>query len=152
MTDLRILITGSRGWDDKALLADALASVIHWWVSQHPEADAPPVMTLVHGDCPDGADMLAQAFAEAAGLRTERHPAKWREGGTYDVQAGFRRNAEMVALGADVCVAFAGPCAKYQHRDDPPHMSHGTDHCARLAQAAGIQTWYVRPDGTVSDH
>lgn len=42
--------------------------------------------------------------------------------------AGFARNAEMVALGADLCVAFYKQGAG----------NKGTDHCASLAGKAGI--------------
>ncbi len=44
----------------------------------------------------------------------------------------------MVDLGADICVAFIMPCCKPEHADQPPHASHGTDHCKNLARRAGI--------------
>lgn len=98
-------------------------------------------MVLVSGACPTGADALAEECAAAWGWEVERHPADWdRLGGV----AGFQRNADMVRLGADVCIAFLAPCTKKDCRAlRQPHGSHGTKHCAGLAAGAGIPVrWY----------
>jgi hypothetical protein len=122
----RVLVTGSRDWDDERAVWQALATTI---LSNAP-ADAPVV--VVHGACPRGADALAAAWirrTRADGRRPveeERHPAQWRVGGVVDRGAGPRRNAEMVALGADVCLAFIR------------NGSRGASHTARLAEEAGI--------------
>lgn len=121
----RILVTGSRAWDDVQELRLALvsASVPHL-----------PSIVVIHGACPSGADALAAEWAADYGVRTEEHPADWRPGGKLDKSAGFRRNAEMVTAGADVCLAFirAG--------------SRGASHCAETAERAGIPVRrYLQP-------
>lgn len=113
---MRILVTGSRGWDDEATILHALA------MARPLGAQAP---TLVSGACPTGADAIAERLAEGLGWKIERHPADWQKHGR---RAGFVRNAEMVALGADLCLAFI--------RND----SKGASMTARLAEKAGIPT------------
>ena len=82
---------------------------------------------LVHGACPRGADAIAATYAAwTPGYRTEAHLAHWRQ---YGRAAGYRRNAEMIALGADGCAAFI--------RDRSP----GSTSAVRLATAAGIPVW-----------
>lgn len=121
----RVLVTGSRSWP-------ALGTV--WSVlndTQHEALIAGRPLVVVHGACPRGADAHAAGWAAVAGQFTtavteEAHPADWRPGGTFDRAAGFRRNAAMVQLGADVVIAFI--------KDG----SRGASHTARLAEAAGI--------------
>ncbi|GAB3448861.1 SLOG family protein [Actinophytocola sediminis] len=96
----RILITGSRNWNHRPTIRAALVQV---WR---------PSAILVSGACPRGADALCEACWEHWGGRVERHPAQWRTRGVLDRSAGFRRNEAMIALGADVCLAFI--------LDDPP--------------------------------
>ena len=78
------------------MIRDALRTV---WDERGRPADA----ILVSGACPSGADRIAEEIWAANGLVVERHPANWKpDGRSLDRTAGFRRNAEMVALGADV--------------------------------------------------
>lgn len=116
---MRILITGSRDWDDR----DRLWGALNEAASEHG-------VTLVSGACPSGADLMAEEWAECQpDVTIERHPAEWDK---YGKSAGFRRNAEMVNLGADICLAFVR------------NGSRGATHTANLAQKAGIQTrWFV---------
>jgi hypothetical protein len=125
----RILVTGSRDWPDgrRNRVGATLASIVierGWNV------------VVVHGGCPTGADAFASAYVrkvaellaqhKAEGSVTEEvHPADWA---THGKSAGFRRNAEMVAAGADICLAFIR------------NGSKGATHTADLAEKAGIPT------------
>lgn len=119
---VRILVTGSRDWDDEETVAFAL-------LEQDPCAEHDDcfmdehLITVVHGDCPRGADAIADRFARQWGVTVERHPADWEQ---YGKRAGFVRNAEMVQLGADICLAFI------------KNGSKGASMTARLAEEAGI--------------
>lgn len=108
----RILITGSRTWDDRETILDALA--------EHTKFGD----VLISGACPQGADRLCEDLWYEGGA-IERHPADWNKHGK---RAGFIRNSEMVNLGADICLAFI--------RDG----SKGASMTANLAEKAGIRT------------
>ena len=118
MKPYRLLVTGSRDWTDQAVIWRALADVVR---------QLPPdqELVLVHGACPRGADEMAHQWACGFGGVIEAHPANWVKHGKA---AGFRRNAEMVALGADIVLAFI--------KDG----SRGASHTAGLAEQAGIPT------------
>lgn len=60
-------------------------------------------MTVVHGAA-EGADTLAGQVAHGYGWTVERHPVDWKQ---HRRAGGPRRNAEMVAAGADLCLVFA---------------------------------------------
>jgi hypothetical protein len=114
----RLLVTGSRTWHDVQTVEQALAVIL----DRHPEG-----VLLVHGACPRGADAIAAAYAaRTPGYRTEAHPADWDRHGRA---AGYRRNAEMIALGADGCAAFIRGA------------SPGSTDTVRQARAAGIPVW-----------
>lgn len=114
---LRILITGSRDFSDRALAQQALT-----WVANVAGVENPADVTVVHGAA-RGADIILAEVASSFGCVVEAHPAKWDELGK---RAGIVRNCDMVALGADVCLAFPLP------------DSRGTFHCMREAEKAGI--------------
>lgn len=83
-----------------------------------------PLPTLVHGGA-RGADHMAGSIWRMNGGPVEVHHAEWSKG----KGAGYARNAEMVNLGADVCIAFFANRAE----------NRGTRHCSTLAASAGIK-------------
>lgn len=114
---MRILITGSRDWTDRGVIANALRQAGQD-AGLHPQE-----VTIVHGACPTGADRIADELAHEYGCRRELHPADWA---THGKAASPIRNAHMVSLGADICLDF------------PLRVSRGTRNCIRLAREAGI--------------
>lgn len=122
MSTKRILVTGSRTWDDDWTVEHALVDA---WIGFDPD----PVV-VVHGACSRGADAIADRWAQSHHERNdtvdvERHPADWKG---YGKAAGFIRNAEMVAAGADLCLAFIR------------NRSRGATDCLTQARNAGIPT------------
>jgi YspA, cpYpsA-related SLOG family len=115
----RLLVTGSREWDAEETLRQALIAAKMSAVGQ---GDG---LIVVHGACPTGADAMADTWARDYEFPADPHPADWTG---YGKSAGFIRNAEMVALGADICLAFYKQGAG----------NKGTNHCASLAEKAGI--------------
>lgn len=107
---MRILITGSRDWDDRQTIRDVLGEYLDG--------------VLVSGACPTGADRICEETWSAWGGKIERHPADWSRG----KRGGPERNKRMVDLGADVCLAFIR------------NHSVGASGTADLAEKAGIKT------------
>jgi hypothetical protein len=144
----RILITGSRDWNDTRAVEETLTDLFHTCAQSTPGAP----FVVVHGAAP-GADTIADRWAyqnASLGVTVERHRANWnlcaescppeprhrrrrRNGTTYCPAAGPRRNAHMVSLGATLCIAF------------PLGASEGTRGCMRLAEAAGIPVLQCAP-------
>lgn len=121
---MRILVTGSRTWDDEATIEKAIADAISWGAANWLITTNDEV-TVVHGAARNGADDIAESLCVMGDIRTEKHPADWSR---FGKSAGFKRNAEMVSLGADICLAFI--------KDGSP----GATHAAALAEQAGIPT------------
>lgn len=141
MTAFRVLVTGSRAWPDEQAIWDALDG---FWTGAM--AGGYSSLTVVHGAA-KGADLMAYRWARYRALNRrwavehEPHPADWSTGKA----AGVARNAGMVRLGADVCLAFLAPCADTKCRRQAAHDSHGATHCADLADRAGIHVERFHP-------
>lgn len=130
---MRLLVTGSRTWDD----ADYV------WRVLDEEYRTSLGIVLHHGACGKGADLIADQWAiqriqEGRSILVVRHPAQWRDaGGIYDRRAGYRRNAEMVGA----VLAAGGPVKCRAFIRD---RSGGATHCANVAAKAGIATFRHR--------
>jgi hypothetical protein len=109
----RILVTGSRTWDNVTVVRVALD------LAGRTSGKAPRDVTVVHGGA-SGADDIADLLARGFGCQVEKHPAS-------EHADPLARNRYMVSLGADVCLAFARRWAS------------GTGACAREARKAGIR-------------
>ena len=122
---IRVLITGSREFTDRGIIAAALTEV---W-----RENGEQQLVVVNG-LARGGDRISKSVADKAPdwkAVSEDHPANWKpEGpnGPTDFGAGKHRNKVMVAHGADVCLAF--------FKKDAGNV--GTKHCVRAAEAAGI--------------
>lgn len=150
MTERRILVTGSRTWLDRRSIRVALTQYITENVSAKINAQGYPVdwdagdWVIVHGACPTGADALAQEYALNNWITQDPFPANWKR---YGKRAGIKRNEDMVAAGAEVCIAFIDRCHKPECRGKPPHGSHGATHCSYIAEAAGIEVRRITKEG-----
>jgi hypothetical protein len=120
----RILVTGSRDWGDDKIIRAAL------WASL--EMHGP--YTLIHGDCPTGADKIADDYADmindisARSIEVIKFPANWSRDGAA---AGPIRNRAMVESGVDICYGFIR------------NRSRGATNCVSVALTLGvpIRTW-----------
>jgi uncharacterized protein YfiM (DUF2279 family) len=117
-----VLVTGDRHWECHDLARRVVARL----VAKYGEVD------IVQG----AAAGVDYAFVEAAfeaGCGVASFPADWD---VHGKAAGPRRNAEMVAAGADFAIAV--------HRN--LRGSRGTKDCVRRCLAAGIPTWLIDSD------
>jgi hypothetical protein len=146
----RVLVTSSRSWTLRTKLYAALDDA-----ERRAHEAGYRAVVIVHGHARGGDKMaddwtlFPSPLAHMARL-AERHAltrADWYPGGKFDPSAGMRRNAEMVALGADEALAFADECRKTTCARRRPHISHGTAHCIGLAERAGMPTRKVPADG-----
>lgn len=113
---MRVLVCGSRDWDDGRSNERALSTL-----------DADDV--VIHGAA-RGADSIAASCASDRGLEVVAFPADWDRHGRG---AGFIRNRKMLEEGKpDVVWAFKSRA-----------VSVGTDSMLRIARAAGVPTFVV---------
>lgn len=117
---MRVIIAGSRGWND----ADAIAAAM----AEH----FPDCTEVVCGMC-HGADMLGKKWADRLAIRVAQFPAKWEAFGPY---AGPRRNQQMANYaspsGGLLACRLSG-------------ISRGTDDMIRKGRAAGLKVVVIEP-------
>jgi hypothetical protein len=133
---MRVIITGDRRWH----APDLAKGVVYRLLAKHGAG-----LVIVHG----GATGIDESFAQACtelGVEQEAHPADWgdlhapaaivrqtKDGMRYNATAGPARNAEMVAAGAGMCIAFHRSLA----------WSRGTKDCVRRAIEVGIPCYLI---------
>lgn len=113
---------------------------------------SPAETTLIHGGA-KGADLILADAAVQAGMSTEEHLTRWGEhgsdcprahqGASTCKMAGHRRNADMIAVGADLCLAFPTHSYELAPGTSRAGTSRGTWSCADKARAADIPTVVV---------
>ena len=126
----RVLVTGSRTWSDERQLADALFET-----RQQALRDGADGILVVHAAGSEGAVAQAAAWCTANGVPAEAHAA---DRGGDGADADRVRDQRMVDAGAEVCLAFIGPCTSGKCRRPKPHNAHDGNACAELAKKAGI--------------
>jgi hypothetical protein len=127
----RVILTSSRDWDDPLAIWKGLRLC-------HARAEsAGKTLVVVHGNSGQG-DMIGKLYGQLmGGCEEEGHDPDWD---THGRAGGPIRNKEMVASGADECLAAIGPCHDRRCTRHIPHGSHGASGCADLAEEAGIPT------------
>ena len=115
MTDYRVIIAGSRSFNDYVLLREQCLSILQEKMRTHR-------VIIVSGHA-RGADSLGERFANEFRLPFELHPAKWRLLGKA---AGMVRNAEMAKC-SDALIAFWDG------------ESRGTRHMINFARKRGLE-------------
>lgn len=137
---MRILVTGSRDWEDRLAVYRVLNEVceefdLNFIPDEYGNTLPDPTkITVVHGACPSGADLWTDEWCVGSLFKAETHPvdpADWKRLGR---RAGPMRNQEMVDMGADLCLAFI------------KNNSRGATHCSTAAEKAGIPVRYYRED------
>lgn len=110
----RVLVCGGREFSDRARAFDALDALI-------------PVPSLIIHGAARGADRIASSWASARDIPQLSMPADWDR---YGRAAGYRRNAEMLAVGCPHrVVAFPG--------------GPGTKMMISLAASAGVEVVFA---------
>lgn len=119
---VRIIIAGTRSFDNYALLRKTMCSLF----GQVP----PSQMEIVSGHCPTGADSLGELFARRNNIRLTLFPADWAK---YGKAAGPIRNRQMAEYAASdgYCVIFWDG------------KSRGSRNMAAEAKNAGLKTKIV---------
>lgn len=128
MRRLRILISGSRDWDNYESIKYRIVEAMADWLKDNPEFRSKPFadwLTIIHGACPRGADYLADIFARnELNCKVITYPADWKK---YGKRAGMLRNLYMVEKSsADMGLFFIR------------NNSDGTTGCLKAARNFGL--------------
>jgi hypothetical protein len=125
---MKILVCGSRYWDDEEIIFNVLDGYI---------CNLRVDLTIIDG-CANGADDIGHKWTqryihgrEDDPVKCERYPADWE---TYGKRAGYLRNVQMLEEGhPDLVLAFT----------DNLSESKGTAMMVKLAKDAGIPVYVI---------
>lgn len=123
---MRIVVTGSRTWDDLTTIVDTFMELQEEFGTDMTPGQ-PPVQ-LIHGGA-QGADALAARCALLMGWDVIEVPAEWDR---FGPSAGPKRNIAMLNMHPDLVVAFWDG------------VSVGTGHCMSAADKRKIPVRVVR--------
>lgn len=132
MKELRIIVAGSRDFNDYELLSDSLTK----YFGEKVEAniiDSPNQVEFVSGTA-RGADTLGEKYAYSLGYKVKRFPANWD---LYGKRAGYLRNEQM----AKYSVADGKHGVLFAFLDG---VSKGTKHMIDLATKHGLEVHVVK--------
>lgn len=130
MKELRVIIAGSRDFDDFPKLMNSCIDILFKITEQNDDLEK---IRIVSGTA-RGADQLGEQYAKIIGYEVSRFPADWDGLGK---RAGYVRNAEM----AKFAVAD-GNCGVLIAFWDG--KSRGTKHMIDLAEKNGLEVHIVR--------
>lgn len=130
MKELRVIIAGSRDFDDFLKLMNSCIDILFNITDKNDDLDK---IRIVSGAA-RGADQLGEQYAKIAGYEVSRFPADWNGLGK---RAGYVRNAEMAKYAVDdgnygVLIAFWDGKSK------------GTKHMIDLAEKKGLEVHIVK--------
>jgi len=111
--DFRVIVAGSRSFNNEILLREKLDTLLSLKVDTHR-------VVIVSGGA-RGADLLGEGYASFRGFSCERYPAQWDK---FGKKAGLLRNEQMARV-ADALAAFWDG------------SSRGTKHMIDVMQRAG---------------
>lgn len=130
MKELRVIIAGSKDFDDFLKLMDSCTDILSQITEQHNDLDN---IRIVSGAA-RGADLLGEQYAKIAGYEVSRFAPDWDGLGK---KAGYARNAEM----AKYVIADGNYGVLIAFWDG---KSKGTKHMIDLAEKNGLEVHIVR--------
>ena len=129
MKELRVIIAGSRDFDDFPKLMNSSIEILTGISKKRDDLDR---IRIISGTA-RGADKLGEQYAKIAGYELSKFPADW---GGLGKRAGYVRNAEMAKFAVEddsygVLIAFWDG------------QSRGTKHMIDLAKRCGLEVHVV---------
>ena len=128
MNELRIIIAGSRDFDNYKVLEDESSKIIEKELNDDIQS-----IRIISGTA-RGADQLGERFAKKYNYSISCFHAEW---GLYGKSAGYRRNAEMAKFAVSnnnfgILIAFWDS------------QSKGTKHMIDLANRYGLKVYVIK--------